>query len=222
MVGGFLILGAMANASLLINYISRTVVTGYVTAAALFIFVNQIQNVLGFKIGEASTFLGIVSNTIRSLPLTYWPEVLMAVAALAIQTGLTLWAPKWPNIVFTLVLTSLLGVGFSYVGWSIASIQDFSFAEIRLLPGIYNFELVGNLAIPALALAFVSILEATSIGKTLSARAGQHFDVNQEMYAMGLANTDSAVCGGMNASGSLTRSMLAETSGARSPLANVY
>ena len=222
MVGGFLILGAMANASLLINYISRTVVTGYVTAAALFIFVNQIQNVLGFKIGEASTFLGIVSNTIRSLPLTYWPEVLMAVAALAIQTGLTLWAPKWPNIVFTLVLTSLLGVGFSYVGWSIASIQDFSFAEIRLLPGIYNFELVGNLAIPALALAFVSILEATSIGKTLSARAGQRFDVNQEMYAMGLANTASAVCGGMNASGSLTRSMLAETSGARSPLANVY
>ena len=222
MVGGFLILGAMANASLLINYISRTVVTGYVTAAALFIFVNQIQNVLGFKIGEASTFLGIVSNTIRSLPLTYWPEVLMAVAALAIQTGLTLWAPKWPNIVFTLVLTSLLGVGFSYVGWSIASIQDFSFAEIRLLPGIYNFELVGNLAIPALALAFVSILEATSIGKTLSARAGQRFDVNQEMYAMGLSNTASAVCGGMNASGSLTRSMLAETSGARSPLANVY
>ena len=53
MVGGFLILGAMANASLLINYISRTVVTGYVTAAALFIFVNQIKNVLGFKIGEA-------------------------------------------------------------------------------------------------------------------------------------------------------------------------
>ncbi len=222
MVGGFLILGAMANASLLINYISRTVVTGYVTAAALFIFVNQIQNVLGFKIGEASTFLGIVSNTIRSLPLTYWPEVLMAAATLAIQLGLTRWAPKLPNIVFTLLLTSFLGAGFSYVGWSIASIQNFSFTELRLLPGIYNFELVGNLAVPALALAFVSILEATSIGKTLSSRAGQRFDVNQEMYAMGLANTASAVCGGMNASGSLTRSMLAETSGARSPLANVY
>ena len=222
MVGGFLILGAMARASMLINYISRTVVTGYVTAAALFIFVNQIQNVLGFKIGDASTFLGIVSKTIRSLPLTHWPEVLMAVATLAIQTGLTRWAPKWPNVVFTLLLTSLLGVGFSYIGWSIASIQSFSFTELRLLPGIYDFELVGNLAAPALALAFVSILEGTSIGKTLAARAGQRFDVNQEMYAMGLANTASAVCGGMNASGSLTRSMLAETSGARSPLANVY
>ncbi len=222
MVGGFLLLGALANASLLINYISRTVVTGYVTAAALFIFVNQIQNVLGFKIGDASTFLGIVSNTIRSLPLTHWPELLMGVVTLVIQLGLTRWAPKLPNIVFTLLLTSVLGVGFSYVGWTIASIQSFSFTQLRLLPGIYNFQLVGNLALPALALAFVSILEATSIGKTLASRAGQRFDVNQEMYAMGLANTASAVFGGMNASGSLTRSSLSDTSGARSPLANVY
>lgn len=222
MVGGFLLLGALAHASLLINYISRTVVTGYVTAAACFIFVNQIQNVLGFKIGDASTFLGIVADTIRGLPLTHWPELLMGIATLVIQMGLTRWAPHLPNIAFTLLLTSLLGAGFRYIDWSIASIQSFKFAELRLLPGIYDFQLVGNLAAPALALAFVSILEATSIGKTLAARAGQRFDVNQEMYAMGLANSASAVFGGMNASGSLTRSMLGDISGARSPLANVY
>lgn len=222
MVGGFLLLGAVARASLLINYISRTVVTGYITAAALFIFVNQIQNVLGFRISGGATFLGIVTDTIRLVPQTRWPEVLMALATLAIHTGLTRWAPRLPNIVLTLLLTSLLGVGFRYLGWTVAGLQSFTFTEMRLLPGVFTFELVGNLAAPALALAFVSVLEATSIGKTLASRAGQRFDVNQEMYAMGMANAASALCGGMNASGSLTRSSLNDTSGARSPRATIY
>ncbi len=221
LVSFFLILGALARASLLINYISRTVVTGYVTAAAALIFVNQIQNVLGFHIGGASTFLGIVTQTVRRLPETHGPEVLMAVATLAINLGLIRWAPRLPNIVLTLFITSGLGIAFRHLGWSIDYLETYSLTQLRLLPGTFDLQLIGDLAAPAMALAFVSVLEATSIGKTLASQAGQRFDVNQEMYGLGLANAASAICGGMNASGSLTRSALSDASGARSPLANV-
>jgi SulP family sulfate permease len=66
------------------------------------------------------------------------------------------------------------------------------------------------------------VLEGTSIGKTLASRRGRRIDVNQEMYAMGLSNVVSAACGGMNSSGSLTRSVLSDASGAKSPLASVF
>ena len=221
MVGFFLVLGALARASLLVNYISRSVVTGYISAAAALIFVNQIQNVLGFSTDGGSTFLGIVTETTLGLSRTRWPELVMALATLTISFAVFRWAPKLPHIVVTLVLTGLLGLGFRYVEWDVAYIGSFSLSNLRLFPGIFDFQLVGNLAAPALALAFVSILEGTSIGKTLASRAGHQFDVNQEMYAMGMANVANAVCGGMNASGSLTRSVLSDTSGAKSPLANV-
>lgn len=221
MVGAFLVLGALARASLLINYISRTVTTGYITAAAALIFVNQIQNVLGFHIGGASTFLGIIVETVRNGAQTHWPEVLMAAAAAAFNLALIRWVPKVPNIVGTLLLTGLLGVAFKYLGWSIAYLNSFTLTELRLLPGIFSFQLMGDLAAPALALAFVSILEGSTIGKTLASRAGQRFDVNQEMYAMGMANAANALVGGMNASGSLTRSVLNDVSGARSPLSHL-
>ncbi|MCF3651423.1 SulP family inorganic anion transporter [Synoicihabitans lomoniglobus] len=221
MVGFFLVVGALARASMLINYISRSVITGYITAAAALIFVNQFQNILGFRTTGGSTFLGILQETIRLLPQTHWPELVMAAATLALSQALSRWAPKIPSIVATLVLTGLVGLGFKYIDWHIAYLETFRLTNFRFFPGIFDFQLVGNLAAPALALAFVSILEGSSIGKTVASRAGHRFVVNQEMYAMGMANLATAACGGMNASGSLTRSVLNDMSGARSPLANV-
>ncbi len=221
MVGVFLVIGAIVRASLLINYISRTVVTGYITAAALLIFVNQVPNVLGFHIGGASTFLGTLSGTLRNLHLTQWPELLIAGGTLALYLALRRWAPQLPNIVVALVAAAGAAIGFKELGWELDTLQGFSLTEVRLLPGTFNFDLMGNLAAPALALAFISILEASAVGKTLASRSGQRLQVNQEMYALGMANVANSLFGSMNASGSLTRSVLSENSGARSPLAHI-
>ena len=222
LVGFFMLLGALARASLLINYISRTVVTGYITAAAALIFANQVQHALGFKISNATTFLGIVTATVRSIPQTHLPELAMAVGTLACNMALTRWAPKLPNVAVTLVLMSAFGFAFRTIDWDISYLGGFSLGDLGFLKGSFDFQLIGDLAAPALALAFVSVLEGTSIGKTLASRRGRRIDVNQEMYAMGISNAASAVCGGMNSSGSLTRSVLSDASGARSPLASIF
>lgn len=222
MVGAFMILGAILRASLLINYISRTVVTGYITAAAALIFVNQIQNTLGFNIGDASTFLGIVTRTVMALPQTHLPELGMATATLLTNWALLRWVPKLPNVAVTIVLMAALGFGFEYLGWHLGYLSGFSLGDLGFLRAEFDFDLVGALAGPALALAFVSVLEGTSIGKTIASKSGRRIDVNQEMYAMGLSNAASAAFGGMNSSGSLTRSVLSDSSGAKSPLTSVF
>ena len=52
LVGLFLILGALLRTASLIQYVSKTVVTGYIMAAASLIIVNQVQSLLGFQFGE--------------------------------------------------------------------------------------------------------------------------------------------------------------------------
>ncbi|MEM9226777.1 MAG: SulP family inorganic anion transporter, partial [Verrucomicrobiota bacterium] len=59
MVGLFLIVGAYLRVANLIQYISRTVVVGYITAAALLIIVGQLKNVIWVEFSpgeEAITF----------------------------------------------------------------------------------------------------------------------------------------------------------------------
>lgn len=221
LVGVFQILGALARLSVLVNYISRTVITGYISAAAALILVNQIQNALGFHIGPESTFFGILTETIRQLPETRWPELAMAAGALVLNLGLRRFAPRLPNVALTILVAGLAGLAFERLGWSLAYLSGFSLGDIHVFAVIPDLNLIGKLALPAMALAFVAILEGTSVGKTVAARSGERLDVNQEMYGMGVANLASSLVGGIDTSGSLTRSALNAASGARTAAATI-
>ena len=74
----------------------------------------------------------------------------------------------------------------------------------------------------ALAIAFLASLENTLMSKALASRSGDHADVNQDMFSVGMANLASAFAGGMPASGSLTRSALNFDSGARTRFASLF
>ena len=60
------------------------------------------------------------------------------------------------------------------------------------------------------------------MAKSLASRSGDHADVNQDMFSVGMANIASAIAGGMPASGSLTRSLLNFESGARTRFASLF
>jgi sulfate permease, SulP family len=198
------------------------VVTGYITAAAALILVNQVQNALGFRIEGASTFLAMVVGTVKALPQTEWPTLLLAVSTLAVHLGFKRWAPGLPGVAATLLAMMGVGAAFTWLGWPLAFLGGFSPGELKVFAVPVDFQLAGQLAGPALALAFVAALEGASVGKTLAARAGGRFDVNQELYGMGMGSVASAFAGGMDTSGSLTRSALNASSGARSPLASIF
>jgi SulP family sulfate permease len=65
-----LIIGSIARIATLIQYISKSVISGYITAAAILIIANQTRNVLGIEFGEgvsASTFFDVLWNTFAAL-----------------------------------------------------------------------------------------------------------------------------------------------------------
>jgi SulP family sulfate permease len=218
LVGFFQVAGSVFRISTLLNYVSRSVITGYLTAAAVMIMANQVQHALGFRVSGASTFLAVLSGTLHGLPQTRWPELLIAVGTLAAFLGFPRFFPQLPNVACTLVCMALVALGFAWLDWNVAYLSGFSLREVHLLAVPVDFELMGRMAPPALALAFVAILEGSSVGRASASRSGERLDVNQEMYGMGLANVASALCGGMDASGSLTRSALNWSSGARTAL----
>ena len=89
-----------------------------------------------------------------------------------------------------------------------------------LREGIFND--ISALLGVALAIAFLATLENTLMAKALASRSGDHADVNQDMFSVGMANLASAFAGGMPASGSLTRSALNFESGARTRFASFF
>lgn len=234
MTGVFLIIGSFFRIANLIQYISRTVATGYITAAAIYIIINQIRKVLGvhFEIPEGSTFFDVAWLTVVNMPAAHVPTLVIAGLTAGVFILLDRTRRTWPNVALTLAVMSAITLGLDFLmrtlGWygTVGGEVDMLYAidatawhwELPPLRG----EWISRTADIALVIAFLSILEGSSIGKSLAARAGERLDTNQEMFSMGMANIGCAVGSGMPASGSLTRSALNWTSGAATPLASIF
>ncbi|PIE89832.1 MAG: sulfate permease [Acidobacteria bacterium] len=212
MTGMFLIVAYTIKAANLIQYVSRSVVTGYITAAALLIISNQVKNVLGFQFdGRASTFMDICYWTIIGLPKTHWPSLVLSFLTAGLYWALTKWLKFLPNVAITLLVMSLVCFGFNSMldsQMQIATFAAFQASDWKLTLPRFDLALISQLGSLSMALAFLSVLEGTSIGKSLAARAGASIDVNREMLSIGIANIGCGLLSGMPASGSLIRSML--------------
>lgn len=227
--GVFLVLGAFLKVANLIQYISRSVVTGYITAAAIYIIINQLKKALGFEFSlpEGSTFLTVIWLTIKNLPMTHWPTLVISLVTAGMFWCLQRWFKALPNVAITLVIVSAIAFGFNSfletegIATAIKTLSAIDATQWTIsLPPLQG-DLISKVASVALVIAFLSVLEGTSIGKSLASRAGQKLDSNQEMLGMGLANIGCALYQGMPASGSLTRSQLNWNSGAATPLASI-
>lgn len=226
MIGVLLVIGAYLQIANLTQYISRSVLMGYITAAATLIIANQIQNLLGFNFPEnASTFLEVCRFTLAHIGESQWPSVLLAGLTLILYLLLRKRCPKWPNVAITLALMALIAYGMqrAHVPFqNNAFLEPFDATTFKIgLPSV-EFTAMGQLANTALAIALLCLLEGISIGKSLAERCGKRINANQEMLALGIANISCGLLSGMPASGSMTRSTLNMNSGAATPLASVY
>ncbi len=227
-----LILGALFRVGDLIQYVSRSVVVGYIAGAAVLIVANQLGTLLGIARPDTpsdapKTFFTILQATLSSLDTVKWQAGALAAATFVLWTLMTLRFRRLP--VFAIVLVVMSGVYallHRLADWDVATFASFSVADlVPRLPAISPsgfFSDMSRLIGIAFSLAFLAALENSVMSKTLASRVGDRPDVNQDMLGVGMANLANAFTGGMPASGSLTRSALNFSSGAVSRLSSIF
>ncbi len=230
MVGLLLIVGAYLKVANLIQYISRTVVVGYITAAALLIIIGQLKNVFGIQFlpgEEAITFFDKLYLTFKHIPEARPESIILSLGTLGLFYLLNTRFSKLPNVAITLVVMSGLAVAATKIaatqGYELSFqwLSAISVSEWKFTPPALNFDMISHVANVSMAIALLCVLEGTSIGKSLAARSGERLDANQEMFSIGSANTMCGLFSGMPASGSLTRSQLSWDSGGQTPIASL-
>lgn len=225
MGGIFMVAAYFLKAANLIQFISSSVVTGYITAAAVLIIANQLKIVLGIHFTEKpTTFIGIAIQTFQSAGQTHFPSLILGLVSFVLFWLLNKNLKKLPNVAIILLFMSAIGYGMNHFlepFWHVATFPSFQASDWKLTLPAPSFERISQLGSIAMALSFLSVLEALSIGKSLAARAGETLDPNRELLSMGMANIGCAFFSGMPASGSLTRSTLNWTSGSKTPMSNI-
>ena len=229
MVGALSVAGAYFKVADLLQYVSRSVLVGYITGAALLIVTNQLKHLLGIAapMGEvgAKTFFTILQATGNLASQYQWQPLALGAATLALYLTLQKRLPALPNFAICLVLSTLASIGLKLYLPAFASISTFkAFSEFSFSPSLpaFNFDTISALFGVAFAISFLASLENTVMGKSLGSRSGDRPDVNQDMFAVGMANLGASLLSPMPASASLTRSALNYDSGAKSRFASIY
>ena len=224
--GIFLIVASLLKISFMIQFVSRTVITAYVTAAACLIIANQGKHVFGLELEsteDLGTFWQIAYATILALgnisPSAITVSIITAVIFCLLQFKLK----TFPNVAFTLLLSSLINFFFKDFIGDVQTLDNFD-SSLGIVSTL-NFKiLIKNIDIilwASVAISLLCLLEGLSIGKSLAARDGKRIETNQETFSIGMGNIGCSLFSGMPASGSLTRSTLNIQSGAKTGVSNL-
>ncbi len=227
MVGLILIVGALLRVADIIQYVSRSVIIGYIAGASLLIIANQLRYVLGVGPSGGSSFFTIASGTLMQFKETNWATLLLGTGTLVAYFVLGKFMKGWPTFALALLMATVISTLFNLQ--QNFSVETFNTVNLgSLLPDLSIFSRTGlfdeiaQLSGLAFGLAFLASLENSVMSKTLSSRTGENPDMNQDMLGAGAANVGCSLLSGMVASGSLTRSALNYSSGAATRLASIF
>ena len=230
MVGALSLAGALFKVADLLQYVSRSVLVGYITGAAILILTNQTKHILGVADAMAAgdipkTFFSIADKIAHLWPSFQWQPIAVGIGTFALYLLLQKKFKKLPNFAIVLTVSSLVVLVLRHHVEAFTSIDTFDPLHISNLKfGLPEFNLddISALFGIAFAIAFLANLENTVMAKSIASRSGDRADTNQDMLSLGMTNMATALIAPMPASGSLTRSALNYESGAQTRFASAF
>jgi MFS superfamily sulfate permease-like transporter len=124
LVGIFQFSLGVLKLGLVVNFISHPVVNGFTNAAALIIASSQLPKILGVVVDKAPRHYETVFRIFNAaLHYTHWPTLFMAALAFATMYGLKRLAPRIPNVIVAVVITTGLSWAIGFEHMTIADIS---------------------------------------------------------------------------------------------------
>ena len=234
LTGGMLIVAGLLKAGFIMNFVSRPVVSAYITGAALLIIFSQAKHVLGVSV-DSQTAFGMVYSLISQLPearplalftggiaIALFILVRRLLPYLLVKSGLR---AKWAKLIARMAPIVIIAVfvlisayldfggkgGLAIVGDVPAGLPPLSFPNVSM--PAYE-----SLLVPALVIAIVAFVDSTSTAQELASRRRERVDTNKELLGIGAANAVAGFTGGYPLNGSMSRSAVNFTAGGKTPL----
>lgn len=233
MVGSIQILIAVFRLGDLTRYISESVILGFMVGASLLLGIGQIANLLGVR--ERGTGHQDILHRLW-LTLTegdpFNPKAIAisaATIALALVLRRLVRVFKLPQMDMLAVLALVAGAAFLF-GWTQPDASGKTAIAIAgsvpaSLPSLHipeiKFSWIAELSSSALAIAFLGLLEALAIAKSIASHTRQPLDYNRQCLAEGIANLFGGFFRCLPGSGSLSRSAINFQAGAATRMSGV-
>ncbi|MBK6468068.1 MAG: sulfate permease [Rhodobacter sp.] len=236
--GTMLLVMGLFRLGFVANFLSHTVVSGFITASGILIAASQLKSILGIS-AEGDTLPELLPSLLSHLPQTSLLTLLIGVVAVVFlfwvrKGGLKRaliargFGPRLADIagkagpVAAVLVTTAVVWALGLDGWGVAIVGEVPQSLPPFTMPDLSTDLVGKLFLPALLISIIGFVESISVAQTLAAKKRQRIDPNQELIGLGAANLGAAFTGGYPVTGGFARSVVNYDAGAATPAAGAF
>ena len=221
MVGVLQIIMGALKLGFVASLLSKPVIVGFTSAAALVIAASQFGNLLGLSLEKSSQLQNILTQIPKNIGHIEPAAAVIGGASIAFMLGLKRWRPRWPRALIVVVLGTLVCSLGGLGGAAIEIVGDVPDG----LPSFGGWSIdratISALLPVALMLAVIQFMDTISLAKAFAQRSGDTLEPNKEFVALGAMNLGGSFFGGIPVSASFSRTAINESAGARSPFSNI-
>jgi SulP family sulfate permease len=220
MVGAIQFIMGVFSLGFIVNFLSKPVITGFTSAVALIIGLNQFRNLFGVDIVQSDQIQIIIEDIwLQINDFNYHTTSIGLISALLIIIFRKI-NKKIPNALIVVVLGILIMKYFGNSFADVSIVKDIPSGLPKFGIPDFDIALLKELLPIALTLVMVGYLETISIGKSLEAKQDEYrIRPNQELIALGLSNMVGSLFKAYPSTSSFSRSAINQESGAKTGMA---
>mgnify|MGYP001825676495 CR=1 FL=1 len=220
LTGVFFIVAGLAKLGFLADFMSKPVLDGFIVGLAMTIAAGQLHKLFGIE-ETGDNFFGDLLAIVQNLDETLLVAVVIGFGSLALLFLLEKVMPRIPAaLVVTFVaigVTSIFDLtaeGLHVIGEIPAGLPSLEWPDITLDQWV-------GLIPGAIAIVVVGFAESVAAARTYARKHDYDIDANQEMIAVGAANTATGLVGAFVVDGSLSKTAAADSAGQKTQMASV-
>lgn len=220
LTGAFLLLGRLFRMGFIADFLSQTVLVGFLTGVGFQVGIAVLGETMGLPIQSRRT-IGQFLEIIRALPALHLPVLLVSGTVLGVVLALRYLAPNVPGPLVAVVGVTAASARWRFSAHGIPTLGAIAgglpHPHLQLLP-------IGQIValVPvAGACAIMIITQSAATARAYALRHDQKLQENRDLLGLSAANVAAALTGSFVVNGSPTQTSMVEAAGGASQKAQL-
>ena len=219
----FLLLARFARLGFLSNFLSRTVLIGFLSGVGLQVSLGQIAGMLDLPNGKPVGVIPTLLATMQQVDHTNVISLTMAVSVLVVIVGLRKISKNIPGALIAIIGATAISWAFNLKDFGVHLLGPVSsgLPKFGLPDLVVSMNLIEKLIPTAFSIFVVILAQSAGTSQAYATRNNESFDENQDLVGLCLANIGAGLSGTFVVNGSPTKTEMVESAGGQSQLAQL-